>query len=275
MADWWDSYMTDTPSYLDLNLIDYSSPFDQVDLSNSSPQTSWWDSVQNYNENPTQNWWDVPQYNTNVGWDTPPASDTTAAGGTDWLAALNKALGLGSSGGTSGGTNNELTLAKLLGAGIPAGLGAYASSNQTDKLTELANKYSAMGQPYRDRLSALYANPSTFLNSDAVRIPVQQGTDMLARSLSTRGNPTGSGNALTELQRYSSGQLYDRLGQEKDRLSGFGGLSAYSGAAPQAATNAIGSSANTYNAIGAGAADIFNPKPANSLADLIKLLGGK
>ena len=189
------------------------------------------------------------------------------------MAQINKLLGLGQTGGTNG-QSTGLTLASLLGAGIPAGLGALASSNQTDKLTALSDKYSAMGQPYRDKLSALYADPSTFLNSDAVRIPVQQGTDMLARSLSTRGNPTGSGNALTELQKYSSGQLFDRLGQEKDRLAGFGGLSAYSGAAPQAATNAINSSANTYNAIGAGAADIFNPKQQTSLADLMRLMKG-
>ena len=71
MANWWDSYTTDTPSYLDLNLTDFSSPSTQIDLSNSSPQTSWWDSVAAYNENPTINWWDTPQYNTNVTTDTP------------------------------------------------------------------------------------------------------------------------------------------------------------------------------------------------------------
>lgn len=71
MANWWDSYMTDTPSYLDPNLTYFSSPSTQIDLSNSSPQTSWWDSVAAYNENPTINWWDTPQYNTNVTTDTP------------------------------------------------------------------------------------------------------------------------------------------------------------------------------------------------------------
>ena len=76
MANWWDSYTTDTPSYLDLNLTgggDTSSFYNptQIDLSNSAPQTSWWDSVAAYNENPTINWWDTPQYNTNVTTDTP------------------------------------------------------------------------------------------------------------------------------------------------------------------------------------------------------------
>lgn len=44
MANWWDSYMTDTPSYLDPNLTGYypNSSVGGIDLSNSSPQ--WWNS---------------------------------------------------------------------------------------------------------------------------------------------------------------------------------------------------------------------------------------
>jgi len=258
-SDWWNSYVSDSPSYLDANMTSPATS-NTIDFSSSSPSTNWWDSIGAYDPNLSLA-------------ETGTTGTDAGSGSTGIMAALNKFLGLGSTGGVNG-KSNELTLASLLGAGLPAGLGALASSNQTDKLTALSEKYSAMGQPYRDKLSALYTDPSTFLNSDAVRIPVQQGTDMLARSLSTHGNPTGSGNALTELQKYSSGQLSDRLGQEKDRLAGFGGLSSYSGAAPAAATSAINSSANTYNAIGAGAADIFNPKPATSLADLLKLMKG-
>ena len=266
--DWLNSYMNDPASYLDMNLTNYSSPYSQIDLSNSSPQTSWADSVQSYNENPTVPWWEAPTYNTNVSPYSPPTNSTSSGlGGTAGLAGLNNILG-------NSGSGQGITLSSLLGGVIPAALGAYASNQQTGELTALADKYSAMGAPYRQRLSDLYSNPSSFLNSDEVRIPVQQGTDMLARSLSTRGNPTGSGNALTELQKYSTDQLYSRLGQEKDRLAGFGGLSAYSGAAPQAATNAINSSQNMYNAIGAGAADIFTPRQT-TLADLIKLMSGK
>ena len=79
MANWWDSYLTDTPSYLDPNLTNFSSsstqPFTQIDLSNSSPQTSWWDSVNAYNDSPTTNWWDTPQYNTNVTTDPAPTGN--------------------------------------------------------------------------------------------------------------------------------------------------------------------------------------------------------
>jgi len=90
MANWWDSYMTDTPSYLDPNLTDFSLPSTQIDLSNSAPQTSWWDSVNAYNDSPTTNWWDTPQYNTDVGtiptptggnwWDSVPSFLSSGAG---------------------------------------------------------------------------------------------------------------------------------------------------------------------------------------------------
>ena len=44
MANWLDSYLTDTPSFLDPNLTGYSSnsQVGGIDLSNSSPQ--WWNS---------------------------------------------------------------------------------------------------------------------------------------------------------------------------------------------------------------------------------------
>jgi hypothetical protein len=83
------------------------------------------------------------------------------------------------------------------------------------------------GGPYRERLAALYADPTSFLSSPEVMAPVQQGTDALARALSVRGNPAGSGAALQEIQNYASNQLFGRLGEEKTRLAGFGGLSAY------------------------------------------------
>jgi hypothetical protein len=147
----------------------------------------------------------------------------------------------------------------VLGAAAPGLLGAYASSKQTDAYKQLSDQFAGYGAPYRQRLSDLYADPSKFLSSPDVQKPVQMGSDIMARSLSTQGNPTGSGNALQQLQSYSADQLFGRLGQEKDRLAGFGGLSAYNQAAPSAAASVIGSSNNTANALGAAANNIFNP----------------
>jgi len=168
------------------------------------------------------------------------------------------------------GTATTQDYLSLTGQIAPSLLGIYASDKQTDALKGLSEQYQAIGAPYRSRLEELYANPNAFLTSPEVTVPVQQGTDIMARSLSTSGNPIGSGNALQQLQSYSADQLFGRLGQEKDRLAGFGGLASYNAAAPAAATNAIGSQANIYNAIGGGIADVFTPRRNRSLADILR-----
>jgi hypothetical protein len=173
------------------------------------------------------------------------------------------------------GNGTQADFASILGAAAPGLIGAYASTQQTQAMKDLANQFASYGAPYRQRLSDLYANPSSFLSSQEVQKPVQMGSDILARSLSTNGNPIGSGNALQQLQSYSSDQLFGRLGQEKDRLGGFGGLTAYNAAAPAAATSAVGSNANAYNALGAAASNVFNPPQtlAQSLAAFKTLSG--
>jgi hypothetical protein len=157
-----------------------------------------------------------------------------------------------------------------------AGLGAYAANKQTTALEDQAKRYEGYGLPYRNRLSNLYADPTSFLSSPEVRTSVDQGTQSLMRSLSTQGNPFGSGNALQQGQSYASDQLFGRLGQEKDRLAGFGGLAQYNAAAPQVSSNAIQSSSNAWNALGAGANNIFNPPQttAQQFAQLSQYLKG-
>jgi hypothetical protein len=183
-------------------------------------------------------------------------------------SAFKAATGSGSGGGTD--------WLKTLGSLGAAGLGAYASNKQTNALEAQAQRYEGYGAPYRQKLSELYKDPTSFLSSPEVRVPVDQGTSSLMRSLSTQGNPFGSGNALQQGQSYASDQLFGKLGQEKDRLAGFGGLSSYNQAAPQASTNAINSSSNAWNAVGAGANNIFNPPQtqAQTMAEWAKAMRG-
>jgi len=204
----------------------------------------------------------------------------TAAAATGGASALSKIIN---------GTANADDWLKVAGAVAPGLIGAYASSGQSDAIKDLAtqqksqfDEFKGFGAPYRQRLSDLYANPNSFLTSNEVQSPVQLGSDILARSLSTGGNPIGSGNALQQLQSYSADQLFGRLGQEKDRLAGFGGLSAYNSAAaggPQVQTNlnlaGLNSGANTWNALGSAANNIFNPPQtlAEQLA-AFKRIGG-
>ena len=208
---------------------------------------------------------------------TPLNLSAGAASSSGWLDTIKNYIT--SNPGSTANTLKSLLgsgdLSKVLGSLGAAGLGAYASNKQTNALEQQAQRYEGYGAPYRQKLSDLYKDPTSFLSSPEVRVPVDQGTSSLMRSLSTQGNPFGSGNALQQGQSYASDQLFGKLGQEKDRLAGFGGLSSYNQAAPQASTNAINSGANTWNAVGAGANNIFNPPqtPAQQAAEWMKAMG--
>ena len=177
------------------------------------------------------------------------------------------------------------SLLDMLGKAAPGLISAYASGQQGDAIKDIAgqqqaqfDKYFQMGAPYRQRLSDLYANPAAFLTSPEVQVPVQQGTDALARSLSAKvGNPIGNMSALGELQNYSANNLFGRLGQEKDRLAGFGGLSAYnqagaSGNTLQAQLMGSNADAGVWGGLGRAAGDVFNQAP--TLAELLKQMQG-
>ena len=215
------------------------------------------------------------------------AWEQAAAESANQNAALETANGISGGGGLGGLAKTPLGSLKailesggsiddwlrLAGAAAPGLIGAFASNQQTGAITDLANKSAGFGAPYRQRLSDLYADPSSFLSSPEVQVPVQQGTDALARALSAKvGNPVGNMSAMGELQNYASNQLFGRLGQEKDRLAGFGGLSAYTNAAPGLEQSAIASNANMWNALGSSASNVFNPP--TTLEQLLKGLKG-
>lgn len=210
----------------------------------------------------------------------PGGNPTGASGmsGVTSLASLLKALGIG---GAASGANGGLfglgtgagSQGGQLGSILASILGYSAANSQTAAFKSLADKYAGYGEPYRQRLSDLYANPSGFLTSPEVTAPVQQGSDMLARSLSVQGNPIGSGNALQQLQNYSANQLFGRLGEEKNRLGTLGGIANFNAAAPTAASSAISSQGNAANAVGSGLSNIFMPQQslAQQLAPFMNL----
>lgn len=217
----------------------------------------------------------------NTGADNSGAGPVVSTGGTGGTPGGSTGGVSGSTAGTAlsrllGGTASQTDILSLLGTGAQGLLGAYGASQQASAARDIANQFASYGAPYRQQLSDLTANPSSFLTSAPVQTSVQQGTDALARSLSMHGNPTGSGAALQQLQNYSTNSLYDKLGQEKDRLAGFGGLTSYNQAAPAAATNASNATGNIYQAAGSTLGSIFNPAPSatDTLSQLRRLLGG-
>lgn len=158
----------------------------------------------------------------------------------------------------------------LKGAGETA-LGMYGANQSADAMERISDKYMALGDPYRKRLADLYANPDSFLTSKEVTTPVDQGTNALARALSVKGNPTGSGTALQEMQNYSSNMLFGKLGDEKTRLGALGGLTQMPASVGMGADmSAAQSQGSGLNALGYGLNSIINPSPQTSLSDLYK-----
>lgn len=215
----------------------------------------WW------NTPDTTNWWGTDEASGVTGAEAPGGASVSGTSGVKGLASL---LGV---------TGPAADWLDALGRAAPGLLSALASNRQAGQASALAEEFKGFGAPYRQRLSDLYANPSGFLTSPEVQVPVQQGTDMLARSLSVKGNPAGSGNALQQLQSYSADQLFGRLGQEKDRLAGFGGLANYNAAAPAAATGAITQNGKTLADLGGAMSDVFNPPKtsAQQMAEFMKM----
>lgn len=149
---------------------------------------------------------------------------------------------------------------RTLGVGAAGLYGAYTANQSANSMMDLANQYKDFGAEYRARLSALYANPNSFLTSQEVQGPTQLATQGVMRSLSTKvGNPWGNPAALQEAQDYTAMNLFNRLGSEKDRLGTLGGLGAGNAAAPQLAAQAIQAQRGPGDVIGATVGSLLNP----------------
>ena len=161
---------------------------------------------------------------------------------------------------------------RILGSLGAAALGVIGSSAQSDAYERLAREYMGYGAPYRGRLSELYADPSSFLGSPEVTVPINQATRSLAQALSVEGNPFMNPGAQNRIESYAANQLFGRLGEEKNRLGAFGGLTSLNAAAPATMAASIGANKGIYDSIGYGLGNILNPQP--SLVDLLKQFGG-
>ena len=198
--------------YLDMFGLGTDSPMYSLGASaTSSPITSW-DQLLSGGLSPTTDW---ASSLSSLGVGSTDLANI-AGGSMDILSAvqkygqpLAKALGLTNQAG-------EIDWGRIASGAGSAALGMYGANQSADAMERISDKYMNLGAPYRQKLSDLYANPDSFLTSKEVTTPVQQGTDALARALSVKGNPTGSGNALQEMQNYSSNMLFGKLGDEKN-----------------------------------------------------------
>ena len=221
---------------------------------------------------------------TNAALMTDPVLGGEAGGGALWAPATS-----GTTFGTGAATNAAAT---ALGGAAPSSAFNYSSllnlappilnligqNKLQGQQQDLANQYSSMGAPYRQQLSELMANPSSYLSSPEVQNSVQQGTNATARSLSVNGNPTGSGNALQQLQDYSTQQFNNKLLEKQNQLATMGGLPTFNQAVPQQNTNVINSTGNLYGgygALGSTLADIFNPPKPTAMDQYLQSMANK
>lgn len=202
---------------------------------------------------------------------TLPASfwDNVKSYGPSAMSAVQKFIS-GGGGGAGGGLADAGGLMALLGKIAPAALGAFGASQQAGQYKDLADKYLAIGAPSRDRYEASFQPGFDLASADpGYKDALAQTTKETLNRLSTGGNPAGSPNAWNQtLTDVNTKLALPALQNYRSMNAGSGGLGALTGAAPAAENAAINANAGVTNAVGAGAANIFNPP--QTLADLLK-----
>lgn len=130
-----------------------------------------------------------------------------------------------------------------LGDVLGPALGVGGSLFGLNKTGATANQYEQMGAPYRDRLAAITADPSSYYNSPEARALAGASDRRFSASV---GNPAGSGTA----QAGAMDALLRGYGQERDRLFNYGGGSYFNRAAPGARGNATNAGMGVFSALG-------------------------
>lgn len=217
MANWWDSYVTDTPSYLDPNLTGGASSSSFYDPSQSwnAPSTNWWDAVpsySNFNTAPVQgvndySWLYNPQYSdssVSQNWSNTPISSSNGLFGTG------------------------ITGSQLLSSGLQLAGGLFAGNSAQN-----AAQTSADAQL---RAAQIAANAAKF---KPVGVTTNFGSSRFGYD--ANGNLSSAGYQLSPQMQAQQNAL---LGTSNNSLAQFQGI--------QAATAPMGQSAQTLFNLGQG-----------------------
>ena len=170
------------------------------------------------------------------------------------------------------GTATTADYLQGLGTVGSAALGLYGQNKQIDALSANADKYLAMGAPYRDRLNASYAPGFSMADQPDFQNALDVGAQAAARATSARvGNPTGNPGAYADMQKYISGSLaLPQLNTYRSQLGTFGQLGTNTaGSSDAAAAGATGNYGDVGLALGA-----LTGQKSPYENDLAKLLQG-
>jgi len=181
-------------------------------------------------------------------------------------------LGLGGDNASGGGTSlgNILTPGGGIGgAGIPdwllkllpAGIGAFASSQQASAIRDIAEKARADRQPFYQKAVGYLNDPNSYATG-----PGAATLDAVLRRLSVGGNPIGD---PAKLGIATSAGLQDW----RNTVLGLGNLG-LAGEDTRASLDlgAVKADKGVWDSLGAGVADVV--KPQKSLEDILKSMGG-
>lgn len=217
MANWWDSYVTDTPSYLDPNLTEGagSSSFYDPSQSWNAPSTNWWDAVPSYNNFNT-----LPVQGTNdYSWLYSPQYNNSSVSQNWWDAPTSSSNGLFGTG---------ITGSQLLSGGLQLAGGLFAGNSAQN-----AAQTSADAQL---RAAQIAANAAKF---KPVGVTTNFGTSQFGYD--ANGNLNSAGYQLSPQMQAQQNAL---LGTSNNSLAQFQGT--------QAATAPMGQSAQTLFNLGQG-----------------------
>lgn len=148
----------------------------------------------------------------------------------------------------------------MLGEAAPGLISAFGSSQQSDKLMEIANQARADRQPFLDQSLAWLRDPASFAEG-----PGKSSLDATLRALSVgHGNPIGSPTALA---------IASDVGN-KNWLSGVTGMAniGLSGEDTRARLTTNAASESIWPGV-ADAVTAVTHKPKNTLADLLSKFG--
>lgn len=157
------------------------------------------------------------------------------------------------------GTATAADWTSVLGAGASAGLGVAGSIAQGNSYENVADKYLALGAPYRDKLLETYQPGYSIANSPDFMNALDVGAQAAARATSAKsGNPVDNPGAYAEMQKYISGSLaLPQLNTTRSQLGTFGQLGVNTAGTND--TAAAGTTTGAYNALGTGLAAVTRP----------------
>lgn len=206
---------------------------------------------------------------------TQPGAVGTVGGGGVTTAANTLAGGSALSRILAGnGSATDADWLQILGTGAATGLGLYGANQQAGALNDLADKYMAIGAPSRARYEATFAPDFKPQDIPGYQGAIDTSMQSLLRQISAKdGNPWGSPGGTTEALKYVTGNVgLPAIQQYRNQLAATGGYGAFNSAAPGAATGAVGAQGNVYNVLGAGIADLTQPRQRYSLSDMYRSL---